>query len=74
MACGEFSLKSIFDKLEYYYSTEIPIGNYEGPEASEPKKSFDNNNFVVHGPAGYQRITIRAKSKKELENLINELT
>ena len=74
MACGDFSLKNVFDKLEYYYSTEIPIGNYEGPAPNEPVKSFDNNNFVVHGPEGYQRITIRAKSKKELENLINELT
>ena len=74
MACGDFSLKNVFDKLEYYYSSEIPIGNYEGPQPNEPVKSFDNNNFVVHGPEGYQRITIRAKSKKELENLINELT
>lgn len=74
MACGDFSLKNVFDKLEYYYSSEIPIGNYEGPKPNEPVKSFDNNNFVVHGPEGYQRITIRAKSKKELENLINELT
>ena len=74
MACGDFSLKNVFDKLEYYYSSEIPIGNYEGPQPNEPVKSFDNNNFVVHGPEGYQRITVRAKSKKELENLINELT
>lgn len=74
MACGEFSLKNVFDRLEYYYSTEIPIGNYEGPEVNEPKKSFDNNNFIVHGPAGYERITIRAKSKKELEKLVNDLT
>ncbi|MBQ9025971.1 MAG: ATP-grasp domain-containing protein [Methanobrevibacter sp.] len=74
MACGEFSLKNVFDNLEYYYSTEIPIGNYDGPEVNEPAKSFDNNDFVVHGPEGYQRITIRAKSKKELEELINDLT
>lgn len=74
MACGDFSLKNVFDKLDYYYSTEIPIGNYDGPTPNEPVKSFDNNNFVVHGPEGYQRITIRAKSKKELEELINELT
>lgn len=74
MACGDFSLKNVFDKLEYYYSTEIPIGNYGGPSPNEPVKSFDNNNFVVHGPEGYQRITIRANSKKELEELINELT
>lgn len=73
MACGDFSLKNVFDKLEYFYSTEIPIGNYEGPEINEPVKSFDNNNFIVHGPEGYQRITIRGKSKKELEDLINVL-
>ncbi|MBR0270704.1 MAG: ATP-grasp domain-containing protein [Methanobrevibacter sp.] len=74
MACGEFSLKNVFDNLEYYYSTEIPIGNYDGPKVNEPVKSFDNNDFVVHGPEGYQRITIRAKSKKELEDLVNDLT
>ena len=50
------------------------MGEYKGPEANEPIKSFDNNNFVVHGPEGYQRITIRAKSKKELEELVNDLT
>ena len=74
MACGEFSLKNVFDRLEYYFSTEIPIGNYGGPEINEPVKSFDNNNFIVHGPEGYQRITIRANSKKELEDLVNDLT
>ena len=74
MACGEFSLKNVLHNIEYYYSTEIPIGNYSGPEINEPLKSFDNNDFVVHGPEGYQRITIRAKSKKELEDLINDLT
>ncbi len=74
MACGDFNLKNIFDKLEYYYSCEIPIGSYDGPEIKEPLKSFDNNSFIVHGPEGYQRITIRANSKEELENLINELT
>jgi carbamoylphosphate synthase large subunit len=74
MACGEFSLKNVLDNIEYYHSTEIPIGNYSGPKINEPLKSFDNNDFVVHGPEGYQRITIRAKSKKELEDLINDLT
>ena len=74
MACGDFSLKNVFDNLEYYYSTEIPIGNYDGPEVNKPVKSFDNNDFIVHAPEGYQRITIRAKSKKELEDLIDDLT
>ena len=73
MAIGEFSLANVFDKLEYHYSTEIPIGNYEGPVINEPVKSFENNDFIVHGPEGYQRITIRADSKEELEKFVSKL-
>ena len=73
MAIGEFSLAKISDKLEYHYSTEIPIGNYEGPDVNEPVKSFDVNDFVVHGPSGYQRVTARANSKKELDELVEKL-
>lgn len=74
MAIGEFSLSNISDKLKYFYSTEIPIGNYEGPAPNEPVKSFEDNDFVVHGPAGYQRVTARAKSKEELEKLVDKFT
>ena len=74
MAIGEFSLANISDKLQYYYSTEIPIGDYNGPEPNEPVKSFEDNDFVVHGPAGYQRVTARANSKEELEKLVDKLT
>ncbi|MBQ6098407.1 MAG: ATP-grasp domain-containing protein [Methanobrevibacter sp.] len=74
MAIGEFSLANISDKLEYYYSTEIPIGNYEGPSPKDPVKSFEYNDFVVHGPEGYQRVTARANSKEELEKLVDKLT
>ena len=74
MAIGEFSLSNISDKLEYYYSTEIPIGDYQGPAPNEPVKSFDYNDFVVHGPEGYQRVTARAKSREELEKLVDRLT
>lgn len=73
MAIGEFSLSNISDKLEYNYATEIPVGNYEGPAPNEPVKSFDDNDFVVHGPAGYQRVTARAKSKIDLEKLVDKL-
>ena len=73
MAIGEFSISNVLDKLEYYYSTEIPIGNYGGVKPNEPVKSFNHNNFIVHGPKGYQRITIRANSKDELETLIDKL-
>lgn len=73
MAIGEFSLSDISDKLQYHYSTEIPVGNYEGPEVKEPVKSFEVNDFVVHGPEGYQRVTARANSKQELEKLVDKL-
>ena len=74
MAIGEFSLANIYDKLGYYYSTEIPIGNYAGPSPKEPVKSFEDNDFVVHGPEGYQRVTARATSKEGLKNLVDKLT
>ena len=74
MAIGEFSIANVLDKLEYNYSTEIPIGNYEGSSPKEPVKSFEDNDFVVHGPEGYQRVTAKADSKEELENLVDKLT
>lgn len=74
MAIGEFSSANVSDKLQYYYSTEIPVGNYEGPAPIEPVKSFDDNDFVVHGPEGYQRVTARANTKEELEKLVEKLT
>ena len=74
MAIGEFSLSKIYDNLEYHYSTEIPIGNYKGPSPKEPIKSFEDNDFVVHGPEGYQRITARADSKEGLKQLVDKLT
>ena len=73
MAIGEFSPANISDKLEYHYSTEIPVGDYNGPCPNDPVKSFDDNDFVVHGPEGYQRLTARADSKKDLDNLISKL-
>ncbi len=74
MAVGEFSIHDILDKMQYNYSTEIPIGNYEGPSPNEPVKSFKDNNFVVHGPEGYQRVTAKANSKEELKELVDKLT
>ena len=73
MAAGKFSIKDIQDKLEYYYATEIPIGHYKGPDLNEPLKSFKNNDWVVHGPEGYQRITIRADSKEQLDRHVEDL-
>ena len=49
-------------------------GNYQGPKPNEPIKSFEHNDFVVHGPEGYQRVTARANSKEELDELVDKLT
>lgn len=73
MAIGEFSEFNIDEKYEQYFSTEIPIGDYNGSLHSNPLKSFVNDNFVVHGPEGFKRITIRAKSPQDLNKLTNKL-
>ena len=74
MAIGDFSISDILNKMDYFYSTEIPIGDYNGKSPKEPVKSFKHNDFVVHGPQGYQRLTARAISKKDLDKLVHELT
>lgn len=73
MACGEFDVDEIRNRMENNYSTEIPIGDYKGIRPQDPVKSFEVNDFVVHGPQGYERITISAKSKKDLEKRKDEL-
>lgn len=73
MALGEFSKENIDSKLKEFYATEIPIGKYNGPKHSEPLKSFAKDDFVVHGPEGYQRITIRAQSSEKLNEFKNSL-
>lgn len=73
MACGEFSSDEVKQQMKSYYSTEIPIGNYNGHLHSEPLKSFDNDDFVVHGPVGYQRITIRGETEESLQKLKEKL-
>ncbi len=73
MAIGEFSSKKVNAKIKDYYSTEIPIGTYEGEPLKEPLKSFKNKDYIVHGPEGYQRITIRGKTQEKLDELKNKL-
>ena len=74
MAIGEFSRENIEDKTENYFATEIPVGVYNGKNPHLPLKSFEDDDFIVHGPEGYQRITIRAKSEDDLKDLADQLT
>lgn len=74
MAIGEFSKGNIENKTENYFSTEIPVGVYAGENPHAPFKSFEKDDFIVHGPEGYQRVTIRAKSQDDLNDLVGKLT
>ncbi|MDL2270360.1 ATP-grasp domain-containing protein [Methanobrevibacter sp. OttesenSCG-928-I08] len=73
MAQGDFSSEKINNEIEDYYACEIPIGDFKGKQPNEPIKSFKNNDYIVHGPKGYERITLRAKSKDDLKKLIDDL-
>lgn len=74
MASNEFNIEKIKKDLKSFYACEIPIGNYKGPKPNEPLKSFKNNDFIVHGPEGHERITIRANTKENLNKLIKDIT
>lgn len=74
IAAGNFDVKDLENKIKHYYSLEIPIGDYEGPAPNEPVKEYVNGNFIVHGPKGYQRITIRGNTREETYEIAKELT
>ena len=74
IATGNFDIEEFEEKMKSYYTLEIPIGDYEGPEPQEPLKEYINNNFIVHGPKGYQRITIRGNTREETFQIAKELT
>lgn len=74
IASGNFNVESLEKEMKNYYTLEIPIGDYEGPDLEEPLKEYINSNFIVHGPKGYQRITIRGNTREETFEIAKELT
>lgn len=74
IASGNFNVESLEKEMKNYYTLEIPIGDYEGPDLVEPLKEYINSNFIVHGPKGYQRITIRGNTREETFEIAKELT
>ena len=74
IAVGDFDIGELEKEMKSYYALEIPIGDYEGPEPQEPLKEYINGNFIVHGPKGYQRITIRGNTREDTFKLAKELT
>ena len=73
IAVGKFDVKDLERNMKSYSTLEIPVGDYEGPEPQEPLKEYINGNFIVHGPKGYQRITIRGNSHEDAYNIAREL-
>lgn len=73
IAVGNFNVEDLERNMKSYSTLEIPVGNYEGPEPKEPLKEYINGNFIVHGPKGYQRITIRGNSHEDAYNIAREL-
>lgn len=71
MAAGTFNIDEVKEEIENYYCAEIPVGNFEG---EIPDKTFNDKDYVVHGPENYQRITIRSSSKEDLIERVKELT
>ena len=71
---GDCDINKLESKLQHKYALEIPVGDYEGPKPQEPLKEYINSNYIVHGPKGYQRITISANSKEETYKIAKELT
>ncbi|MGN0106012.1 ATP-grasp domain-containing protein [Methanobrevibacter ruminantium] len=74
IAIGKFDVKELEKEMKSYCTLEIPIGDYEGPTPQEPVKEYIKGNFIVHGPKGYQRVTIRGKTREETFEIAKELT
>jgi len=74
MAAGEWNSKNVQKKIKNYAALEIPIGNYKNKKNNYKFRNFrGENSWVIHGPPGFQRITIRAKNLKGAFKTAEEL-
>ncbi|MBO7443726.1 MAG: carboxylate--amine ligase, partial [Methanobrevibacter sp.] len=70
----KFEVKALENDKKRKCTLEIPIGDYEGQAPKEPEKENINVNYIVHGPKGYQRVTIRGNTREETFEIAKELT
>lgn len=74
MACGNWSANKVKHSMKNYFATELPIGDFPSDKTIPKEKVFDGDTtYVVHGPKHYQRVTIRADSRKNLNNMTYNL-
>lgn len=74
MARGKWNKKEVINKMTNYYSAELPVGDFPKNKTVPPIKKFNSeNSYIVHGPKHYQRVTLRADSRENLNNMTHEL-
>lgn len=74
MACGNWAPENVKKQMKNYHATEIPVGDFPDNKQMPEIKAFDGeNSYIVHGPKHYQRVTIRANSKDDLNNMTYDL-
>lgn len=73
MVTDDFTKNKIDNLRKTYHSLEIPVHDYNGPQSKEPLKDFINSPYVVHGPKGYQRLTIRGNTLNDCYELAKQL-
>jgi carbamoylphosphate synthase large subunit len=73
MATNDFNLKALKNQIKDYYGLEIPVGDYKGSFPDKGLKRFEKNSWLVHGPKGYERITISGETKEKAYSLFDKL-
>ncbi|WP_455645117.1 ATP-grasp domain-containing protein [Methanosphaera sp.] len=74
MARGNWSAKKVRSNIKNYCSAEIPVGDFPEDKKMPLNKVFEgSNSYIVHGPQHYQRVTIRAEDRTNLNDLTHNL-
>ncbi len=69
MAIGEWKPWKLTKKK--FYALEIPVGEFK---YKNPPQTFEgNNSWILHGPAGHKRITIRAYDEERAKKILKGL-
>ena len=74
MAGGNWSCKQVQSQMKDYYSAELPISDFPTDKKIPENKVFGGDkSYVVHGPKHYQRLTARASTRADLNDLVYDL-
>jgi carbamoylphosphate synthase large subunit len=73
MVLGEWDARNIKKMMKSFSALEIPVGSYDSNRNNYKFRDFpEENSWIVHGPANYERVTIRGKTYQDaLKNARN---